>query len=316
MLSTGDDLLDIELISFNTSSTVGGVRVLKNSPVCFGSAYRASVSLPWVDMRDRNVWRNISNIQKYFEKFLTGELRQLSLLWSLLEIFLILVMKKSASVSHRSLPSTGVNIAGGCVECNTSRITDHFRRGLESAARNRSVYSWRREFKIASLAVRQAARYFIRSPSSWWAFHFRSSRLLSRLASTAFLDNQWLSRLEGENLVRVCSGQWRSRTAAVTESSCSANCSAESAGAVITALIVSYRFETFRYQCSSDFGTCTWLRYSLSNVALSAPQSLCATARSKVRVFKHPSSRYLMWATKVSFLSKTTPKNFVSVTAV
>jgi len=33
MLSTGDDLPDIELISFNTSSTEGGFRVLKNSPV-------------------------------------------------------------------------------------------------------------------------------------------------------------------------------------------------------------------------------------------------------------------------------------------
>jgi len=93
MLSTGDVLSDIELISFNTSSTEGGFRVLKNSPVCFGSANRASVFLPRVDMHDR-VFK---------------------------EMFLILVMKKSASVSQRSLLFTGVSISGACVECRTSR---------------------------------------------------------------------------------------------------------------------------------------------------------------------------------------------------
>jgi len=102
MLSTGDDLPNIELISFNTSWPEGSFRVLKNSPVCFRSAYRASVFLPRVDMCD-----------KMFK-----------------EMFLILVMKKSASVSHRSLLFTGVSISGACVECSTSRITDHFRRVL------------------------------------------------------------------------------------------------------------------------------------------------------------------------------------------
>ena len=88
MLSTEDDLPNMEFISFNTSSTEGGVRVLKNSPVCFGSAYRASVFLPRVDMRDR-----------MFK-----------------EMFLILVKKKSASVSQRSLLFTGVSISGACAE--------------------------------------------------------------------------------------------------------------------------------------------------------------------------------------------------------
>jgi hypothetical protein len=138
ILSTGDDFPDIELMSFSTSSTEGGSTMLKNSPVCLGSAYSASVSLPKVDMRDR-----------MFDEMLR-----------------ILVMKKSASESHRSLLLTGVIISGACVVCSTSQITDHFRCGLESAARNRSVYIWRREFIIASFADRQAARYFIRSFAS------------------------------------------------------------------------------------------------------------------------------------------------------
>ena len=58
--------------------------------------------------------------------------------------------------------------------------------------------------------------------------------------------------------------------------------------------------------------TCT--RYSLSSVALSAPQSLCATTHSRFTALKHPSLRYFMWAVKVSFLSKTRPKKLVSVT--
>ena len=204
MLWIGDDLPDMEFMSFNTSSTVGGFIILKNSPVCFGSAYRASVCPPRVDIRER----------MFADKFQ------------------ILVMKKSASVLHRSLLSTGVNISDACVKCSRSRITDYFRRGLESAACKRSVYSWRWDFMIASFTVRQAARYYTRSSSSWWVFHFWSSRLQSRLASTTSLDSQWLSRLEGENLVRVWSEQWRSRTTVVMESSCSANSSADSAGEV------------------------------------------------------------------------------------
>ena len=104
---TIDDSPDIECISFNTSSTEGG------SPMSFVSAYRASVSLPRVDIRDRMFANN----------------------------FQIFVMKKSASVSHRSLLSTGVNISGACVARSTPRITDHLRRGLESVAWNHSVYT-------------------------------------------------------------------------------------------------------------------------------------------------------------------------------
>ena len=53
MLSIEDDLPDMEFMSFDTSSTVGDLRMLKNSPVCFGSAYGASVCSPRVDMRER-----------------------------------------------------------------------------------------------------------------------------------------------------------------------------------------------------------------------------------------------------------------------
>jgi len=53
ILSTGVDFPSIELLSFSTSSTEGGCRMLKNSPLCLEPAYRASASLPEVDMRDR-----------------------------------------------------------------------------------------------------------------------------------------------------------------------------------------------------------------------------------------------------------------------
>jgi hypothetical protein len=73
--------------------------MLKKSAGCLGSAHKASVSVTEVDMRDRMFF----------------------------EMLRILVMKKSAGASHRSLPSTGVIISGAYVECSASRITVHFR---------------------------------------------------------------------------------------------------------------------------------------------------------------------------------------------
>ena len=177
-------------------------------------------------------------------------------------MFLILVMKKSASVSvTKKLTIDCVSISGACVECCTSRITDHFWRGLKSLARNRSMWSWQRNFMIASLAVRKATQYFILSSSSWWVFHFCSSLLFTRLALTASFNNQWLTHLDGENLVWVCSGQWRARTAVVLESSCSVNCSAVSAGEVKSAdyFMSIWNFSKsmfFKFQKNvRDFGT-------------------------------------------------------------
>ena len=79
------------------------------------------------------------------------------------------------------------------------------------------------------LALRQAVRYATRS--SFWRldFHFCSS--LSRFAVTASEDSHRLSCFDeyGDNLVRVCNGQWMSNIPETTESICSVYVSAVSA---------------------------------------------------------------------------------------
>src|SRR5208282_582828 len=55
-------------------------------------------------------------------------------------------------------------------------------------------------------------------------------------------------------------------------------------------------------------------RYNLSKVALSAPQSACATTRNRFIALRHLSLRYAMCGLKVSLLSKIRPRNFVSFT--
>ena len=184
------------ILSCNTSSTVGGFRILKNSPVYFGSAYRASVCPPRVDIRET----------------------------MFAVMFWIWVMKKSARVSQRSLLSTGVNISGACIKCSRLRITDHFRRGLVSAAWKRSHtagdgISW----LLRLLFDKQLDALFDRLLHDGSSISVRVV-FYPALASTASLDSQCLSRLKGENLMHVWRGQWWSRTAVVMESSCFANC--------------------------------------------------------------------------------------------
>ena len=74
-----------------------------------------------------------------------------------------------------------------------------------------------------------------------------------------------------------------------------------------------FRAEPYTTQPESNFER-TWERYNFSKVAQFAPQFLWAITRNRFSALKHLSFKYLMCCLKVSFLSKSRPRNLNSLT--